>query len=355
LLSSQWDAGIEVTEETLKSTANSEAKLTNFFLKARDVERNQKTSATINGASDDNATDEALLQALEKSKNQVDAALCDSFNTPEAMQAISALITEYNSAPKTPSPKTTLDIARYITWLIRVFGLDPKNPLDSKRIGWSGIDIPVTAEPYIYPAAHLRDTVRLMARSSELNYASIVEAADKVFATPAGSDLNSTTESAPYEQALDNFRSGVKVLAEAKAPAKDLLKMCDALRDISLWDLGIYLEDSVDPSQPALVRPLDVSLITARQEKESAAKAKAEAKAKREAEEAEKKALLAEKAKVSPEDLFRTEEYNEWDEQGVPTREKNGEEVTKSKKKKLVKEWEKQKKMHQEWLKDNQA
>lgn len=154
---------------------------------------------------------------------------------------------------------------------------------------------------------------------------------------------------------MQNFRAGVKKLAEDKASAKDLLAMCDALRDISLWDLSIYLEDSTDPNLPAMVRPLDTALIDARREKESAAKAKADAKAKREAEEAEKKRQLAEKAKVSPEQMFRTEEYIQWDEQGIPTKEKGGDEVTKNKKKKLVKEWEKQRKLHEEWVKTSQA
>lgn len=127
--------------------------------------------------------------------------------------------------------------------------------------------------------------------------------------------------------------------------------MCDVLRDINLWDVGVYLEDNTNPNLPAIVRPLDAALVAARQE--SAAKAKAEAKAKREAEEAGKKRQLAKEAKVSPEQMFRTEEYSEWDDQGIPTKEKSGEEATKNKRKRLVKEWEKQRKLHEEWLEND--
>jgi len=347
-----WDAGIEVNEDMMKTTANIESKLTNFFLKARNVERTQGSAAS-NGAGETDASDATLLEALNKTKAQVDEALCDSFNTPEVMQAISQLITEYNSVPKPPSPKVTIEIGKWITWLVRVFGLDPDNKLDSERIGWSGVDIPAAAEAYVYLASALRDSIRREVKSDAIDYAKIAELAEKTANTPSDK-TSAPNDSAPFEQAMHNFSLGIKQLAEAKAPAKDLLAMCDALRDISLWDLSIYLEDAIDPSEPALVRPLDQSLIIARQEKESAAKAKAQAKAKRDAEEAEKKRQLAEKAKVDPKQMFRTEEYSEWDEDGVPTKEKGGEEVTKTKRKKLGKEWDKQKKLHEEWKKSNE-
>jgi cysteinyl-tRNA synthetase len=345
-----WDAGIEITPDMIKATTNIDQKFTNFFLKARNVERNQQ-SAVPNGAeSAAESQDQTLNQAFETAKTQVDAALCDSFDTPTAMLAISNLVTEYNSATS-PSPTITLTIATWITRLIRIFGLDSENALSSARIGWSGVDIPTIAEPYVYPASALRDAVRREARSATLDHARIVEFAEKTAAEAAATSPNE--DAGLYKAALDNFTAGVKQLAENKAPASDLLNLCDALRDISLWDLQIYLEDALDTSQPALVRPLDSSLITARQEKESAAKAKAEAKAKREAEEAEKKRVLAEKARVKPEEMFRTEEYAEWDEQGVPTKEKSGEEVTKSKRKKLVKEYERQKKLYEQYVKEN--
>lgn len=58
---------------------------------------------------------------------------------------------------------------------------------------------------------------------------------------------------------MRRFCSAVKSLAEKQAPAKDLLSLCDRLRDVHLWGLGMYLEDR--PAQPALVRPLDKLLI----------------------------------------------------------------------------------------------
>lgn len=342
LLLGMWDAGIEITPDMIKATQGIESKLTNFFLKAREIER---SGASANSAAQD--ADQSLDEALEKAKTQVDEALCDSFDTPTAMQAISNLVTEYNSA-SSPSPAITISIAQWITRLIRIFGLDTENKLDSERIGWSGIDVPTAAEPFVYPASALRDAVRREARSTTLDYSKIIALADS---TATASTAPGTEDGGPYKSALDNFTAGVKQLAENQAPAKDLLTLCDALRDISLWDLSIYLEDSTDPSLPALVRPLDQSLILARQEKESAAKAKAEAKAKREAEEAEKKKALEEKAKINPAEMFRTEEYADWDDSGMPTKVKGGEDVTKSQLKKLKKQFDQQKKLYDGWLK----
>ena len=138
-------------------------------------------------------------------------------------------------------------------------------------------------------------------------------------------------------------------LAAASDPPASFLALCDKLRDEVLWALGIYLEDRDTQALPALVRPLSADLIAARAQKDAQAAAKAEAKAKREREEAEKKRLLAEKAKVSHLDMFRTEEYSEWDEEGLPTKDKEGVELPKSRTKKLRKEWERQRKLHEEW------
>jgi cysteinyl-tRNA synthetase len=100
-----------------------------------------------------------------------------------------------------------------------------------------------------------------------------------------------------------------------------------------------------------MVRPVDQALKAERAQREAIADRKAAEKAKRDAETAEKKRQQDEKAKVSHLAMFKTSEYGEWDEDGVPTKDANGEEVTKSKRKKLVKDWERQKKLHEAWAK----
>lgn len=54
---------------------------------------------------------------------------------------------------------------------------------------------------------------------------------------------------------------------------------------------------------------------------------------------------------MPPQDLFKGDaKYQEFDVDGVPTRLADGSEVPKSQVKKLKKEWEKQKKLHEEYL-----
>jgi cysteinyl-tRNA synthetase len=346
-----WQERIEVTEDLLKGTAFWEGKLNNFFLKSKELAQNPELAATVaetNGQAE--SADKQLLDALQKAKDDVYAALCDSFNTPVAMRAISDLVSEFNTT-KGASAAAVLSVGKWITRMVTIFGLDPEGDLsDADRVGWSGLDIPAPAQPYIYPASQLRDQVRFQARAGTVDHTAIAKLTDNINASPA----DSSDTSKPYESVLQQFRGDVKKLADEKAPAKDLLALCDQLRDTHLWKLGIYLEDR-DPPIPALVRPLDRSLVTAREERESIAAAKQAAKEKRQAEEAEKQRQLAEKSKLSHLEMFKTAEYSAWDADGLPTKDAQGEEVAKAKRKKLVKEWERQKKLHEAWLKQNAA
>ncbi|KAK4204995.1 tRNA synthetases class I (C) catalytic domain-containing protein [Triangularia verruculosa] len=337
-----WQDGIEVTDELMKAVVGWEGKLNNFFLKSLDLSKHLRPDAE---GQDVGVADQQLLKSLEKAKADVDAALCDSFNTSAVMRTLSDLVTEANSAEKLAND-TIISLARWVTRIVTIFGLDPEGDLSNpERIGWSGLDIPGEAKPYIYPASQLRDKVRTLAIGSAIDHEAIAKLADE--ATVAASTSTDTSE--PYSLVLQQFRTNVKGLGVKKASAKDLLALCDQLRDVHLWNVGIYLEDRNSPL-PALVRPLDRSLIEARKEQESVATAKAMAKLELEAKEAEKERELRERAKIDPLVMFKTAEYAEWDDSGIPTVDAKGDVVSKNRRKKLVKEWEKQKKLHDEWL-----
>lgn len=345
-----WQDGIEVTDDLMKTVISWEGKLNNFFLKSLDVWKHSSPKPTI--MEDLGVADQQLLSALDKAKANVDTALCDSFNTSAVMRILSDLVTESNSVD-TLSDQTVLLLARWVTRIVTTFGLDPEGDLSNlDRIGWSGLDIPAPAKPYIYSASQLRDKVRTLAFSSSVDHTAIAKLADGLTIAASTPVVES---SKPYDQVLQQFRTNVKALADQQAPTKDLLALCDQLRDVHLWNLGIYLEDRNNP-QPALVRPLDKSLVEARAERDSASTAKAKAKLARETREAEREKESRERAKVDPMLMFRTsDEYLEWDESGIPTVDVTGNVVTRSKRKKLVKEWEKQKKLHEEWLVTQQA
>lgn len=93
----------------------------------------------------------------------------------------------------------------------------------------------------------------------------------------------------------------------------------------------------------------------AKHEKERREAEKQRAKEEREKKAAEKAAEKAHGGKLSHLEMFRTkeyvDEYSVWDDKGIPTKDKKGEDVAKNRRKKFDKEWERQKRKHEEWLK----
>lgn len=96
-------------------------------------------------------------------------------------------------------------------------------------------------------------------------------------------------------------------------------------------------------------------LLCAREEKAALAAEKAAKKAAQvEAEKAKRLAKL-EKGKLSPIEMFKPPNvpegtYNSWNEDGIPLTDGSGAELPKSRVKKNAKEWEIQKKVHEDWL-----
>ncbi|GFF42444.1 cysteine--tRNA ligase [Aspergillus lentulus] len=328
-----WRDGVEITEELVSAGNSWEDKVNNFFIKMKDP-------ATLSGQT--SGSDTTLPAALEAAKKATFDHLCDSFNTQGAMSAISELISKYNGADKsTLNPKDVEAVARWVTSMVNIFGLNGKATADSTEIGWTGIDVPEEAKPFLYPLSSMRDSLRQAARAKEgVTAETVAEIVNK--GEVPEQDL---TESAkPYAELLSNFRTKVSSIQQSESLGKEILALCDRVRDIDLFDLGIYLEDR--DNLPALVRPVTRELIQAREEKAARARQKQIEK-----ENKEKEALKKlEKGKLSHLELFRTNEYSAWDEEGIPTRDAAGEEITKSRAKKLRKDWERQKKLHETWL-----
>lgn len=147
------------------------------------------------------------------------------------MRILSDLVTKFNSA-EALSDQTVILLARWITRIVTIFGLDPEGDLSNlNRIGWSGLDIPAPEKSYIYPVSQLRDKIRMLACSRSVDYTAIAKLADGITIAVSTPVVES---SKPYDQVLQQFRTNVKDLAAQRAPAKDLLALCDQLRDIHL-------------------------------------------------------------------------------------------------------------------------
>jgi cysteinyl-tRNA synthetase len=325
-----WKDGVEITEDLVNTGSSWEEKVNNFFLKVKDPAALQSSG-----------TDSTFAADLEAAKKAVHDQLCDSFNTPAVMASISELISKFNIVDKATVPaKDVQAAAQWVTSLVNIFGLNGTASADSTEIGWSGIEIPEEAKAYLYPLSAMRDSLREAARSKAGITAKDLEAAVAQASAP-----EEVSESAkPYAELFSNFRNKVKSLETSDSIGKEILSLCDRVRDIDLFDVGIALEDR--ENQPALVRPVTQEMLKAREEKEARALQKQADKLKKEQEALEK----LEKGKLSHLELFRTNEYSAWDEDGMPTHDAGGEEVTKSRAKKLRKDWERQKKAHEAWL-----
>jgi cysteinyl-tRNA synthetase len=161
---------------------------------------------------------------------------------------------------------------------------------------------------------------------------------------------NTETILMPYLQTIARFRDNVRTLAreslsENKANAQ-MLDICDKLRDVDLVDLNVLLEDR-DIGQSSIVKIRAKEDIIA----ERGAKAGTKENKSKSSEEHKRKLLeRLEKGRTPPHELYRTDEYRDWDAEGIPTTDNNGESVTKSARKKFVKGYEAQKKLHQEFL-----
>lgn len=328
-----WREGIEITEDLVNTGNSWEDKVNNFFLKVKDP------AAFAESAK---ATDESLAAALDSAKATVHENLCDSFNTPGAMYAISELITKYNSADKsTLRAKDVEAVARWVTSMVNIFGLNGTAPPDSTEIGWSGIDVPEEAKPYLYPLSEIRDSLRQAAKAKT---GIPPEKIQEIVSRGTVTEQEVPENAVPYAAVLSDFKTKVSSLEQSDNIEKEILSLCDRVRDVDLFDLGIYLEDR--DNQPALVRPVTKELIQAREEKAARARQKQLEKEKKEREAREK----LEKGKLSHLEMFRTNEYNAWDTDGIPTHDAAGEEINKSRAKKLRKDWERQKKAHEAWL-----
>ena len=124
-----WQDPIELGDELLASALAWESKLENIFLKAIDVTRWPSGIGPTQ-------SDKEVLDSLQHAKDEVHAALCDSFHTPAAMRAISTLITKANTVGSL-ADDTLLSVARWITRMVAIFGLDADGDIsDTERIGF---------------------------------------------------------------------------------------------------------------------------------------------------------------------------------------------------------------------------
>jgi len=155
----------------------------------------------------------------------------------------------------------------------------------------------------------------------------------------------------PYLDVLAEFRDVVRTEAR-KVKATSILSECDRIRDDILPNLGVRLEDKEDTR--AVIKMVDKdTLMKEKQEKLDQEEKKRKEKEAKKAEAAAKAAAADAVNSVPPADMFRrmTDKFSEWDEEGFPTLDIKGEEISKGQIKKLQKMYQAQVKKYNEYVK----
>ncbi|KAJ3881256.1 tRNA synthetases class I (C) catalytic domain-containing protein [Lentinula edodes] len=316
-LTQLWNAKVDFSESLMAGEVrNVESTLNNFFTNVKAlVSQARDSGVTSDGYHHYEAAEKELVERFHQSQHSFRAALCDSFNTPEALDVLRELVsrtnTYLNSRGKAVNVGVVENNARWVAKMLRMFGLGEG---ESSEIGWG-------QESSAEGGAVDREEILM-----------------------------------PYLRALSTFRDGVRRLAIDKGDSalKDILALCDKLRDEELIPLGVALDDQEDGKALLKLAPPS-ELLKARDEKRAIALAKqAKKEAAKEAERLKRLERLA-KGRVDPKEMFRPPNvkeglYGSYDDSGVPMTDGEGKELSKSARKKLGKERETQVKLHEEYL-----
>ncbi|KAF3011742.1 hypothetical protein E8E14_010733 [Neopestalotiopsis sp. 37M] len=371
-LMGRWNDGVEISPDMRAAADSWESTVNNFFVntKALIFEARGTASAINSQIKNISVVDgpvEGLAADLDQAKRDVEAALVNSFDTPAVMRAIGEVIRKANihiGEHKSDADLRSLEaIAKFTTKIIGILGLDANAKAPYDGLGWVSAAAAANLEPAaaVAPYKAVYETVTKDVQALNLPNADGItsllaqnpDAESESFANTGNRDPEQLAY--PYLLGVSKLRDELRRIAPTAAPdaKKSILALSDKIRDFDLTNLGVYLDDR--PDEPSLIKFIPTSeLIAAREEK--AAQAAAKAQAKEEARLARERAEAErwEKAKVKPEEMYKNgeaaEKYSAWDEEGMPTKLKDGSEVPKSQLKKLKKDHDKQKKAYGEWL-----
>ncbi|ODQ67928.1 cysteinyl-tRNA synthetase [Nadsonia fulvescens var. elongata DSM 6958] len=308
----QWNNSLDFKEALIKEVKAFEGSLNKFFAVVRALVA-EDNHATVSGkiiSKKVTPLEKKLYQQLDDAKVAVHAALCDNLAVPIALQTISELVQKSNIYLTTAGIDSRVtpvsEVAKWISKFFSILGFEVR----PDNLGWS----------------------------------------------EASTDASGSTEEIimPYLNVLSTFRDSVRFNAIEKVDHSEFLKTCDQIRNIDLLNLGISLDDRAN-GQPALVKILNESekneLIQQQKEKEQREQEKTAKKALAAQKEEEERLKKLEKAKIPPSEMFQSStEYSQWDKDGMPTHDAEGEPISKSMKKKLTKLYDQQKKLHDQYL-----
>lgn len=300
-----WKDTLDYSANTMEIAIRYEKLLNEFFLNVKDLIR-QSNSKDMKKFTE---RDLDLSNKFFETKKSVHAALCDNIDTKSALDSIRELISHSNiyirDIQSSVNVQLLEDIAVYITELLQIFGAISSKA--KKSIG--------------FPAK-----------------------------TGDNESENKEEILIPYLMALADFRKVVRENA-LEVKATKILQLCDELRDDILPNLSVRLEDKEGKSVIKLV-DRDVLMREKEEKKKREEQKKAEQLAKAELQR-QKEKEREEQRKINPKDMFKsqTDKYSAFDEDGLPTLDHEGKEISKGMQKKLKKLQQQQELKYSEYLK----
>lgn len=307
-LMQQWNAVLDYKESSMVAVLSFESTFKTFLETSKGYLMEAESEESICQQHSFREAEKKLYAFLDETVVKVHAALADSFDTPLVLKLLSELVSKTNlyfadTVKSSSRAVVNADVVRkvrcYVKELLEMFGLDICPESASSR-------------------------AKLCAEEVAL----------------------------PYLKVLSQFRDKVRKLAKEEASSSAYLLAADKLRDENLVELGVALDDRVDGK--ALIRFASRESLTQLRDQKLTKQSSQRLNKEKMAQEMElKRQQRLEKGKTLPSQLFRDEKmYGAWDENGVPTHEADKvTELPKSRRKKLIKEFEQQKKLHEEYLK----
>ncbi|KAK9817180.1 hypothetical protein WJX72_010713 [[Myrmecia] bisecta] len=301
-----WDKPMVYGTAARDEMRAKEALLKNFFQNVEVVLRQQGlTPATSKWQEEERE----LNARIGETQGRVHVSLLDNLNTREALDALCQLIKEANkymtkrqgdAAGGTAQPLLLRKAAAYVTRILSVFGLSSAS---ADGLGFGASEA-------------------------------------------AGAAGASSSESAQYLDAFAAFRDGVRQMAR-EAKHQGILAACDRVRDETLVDLGIKLEDKADGS--SVWKPEDPAVLRAEQAERAEAAAyalrkKQQVKLDKTVKDLERYEKLQRLPSVA--EALR-DKYSQFDAEGNPTHDNDGNELEEKAKGKAKKEADKQRKVRE--------
>ncbi|XP_072390660.1 cysteine--tRNA ligase, cytoplasmic [Diabrotica undecimpunctata] len=300
-----WRDTLDYSQNTMDSAIQYEKLFNEFFLNVKDASMSIcLKNTTVDTFTKWSEHEKTLSNKLIAAKTAVHNALCDNIDTKSAINALRDIVTASNIYMRERKPPNALllhDVGVYVTKILKIFGaISEKDEIGFPTSTSTSNNVECVIRPYLSILAEFRDKIRTSARTLK---------------------------------------------------ATDILDECDHLRDEVLPNVGVRLEDR--EGEPSAVKLVDKETLL--KEREAKKKAEQEKLAEKERKKAELAAAAAAKEsqkKIPPTEMFRheTDKYSKFDENGFPTHDAEGKEISKGQVKKLQKLYQAQEKRHQEYL-----